>query len=163
MLSLTQGLGAKVAGVFTSAIDAVISFIKSKAQDVLNAILSLIPGPIRGMISGLLGGDSPAEMPAAQFGGFTRGPTLAGEAGEQEAILPINRSARSRGLLAETASALGLVAPGAESGPTNINVSIPLRCVIWEWRRTASSLPPILLSAVPIGIRGLWNATLSVT
>jgi len=46
------------------------------------------------MISGLLGGESPAEMPAAQFGGFTRSPTLAGEAGEQEAIS--NVSAQDR-------------------------------------------------------------------
>ena len=45
-------------------------------------------GRIRGMISGLLGGGKAQQKcTAAQFGGFTRGPTLAGEAGEQEAIL----------------------------------------------------------------------------
>ena len=45
-------------------------------------------GRIRGMISGLLGGGKAQQKcTAAQFGGFTRGPTLAGEAGEQEALL----------------------------------------------------------------------------
>ncbi|MEN1985255.1 phage tail protein [Paenibacillus hubeiensis] len=61
------------------------------------------------------------EIPAYAKGGFTDGPSLAGEAG-MEAIIPIDGSKRSKRLYEQTGRMIG--AGGGSEAPIQINVSV---------------------------------------
>ena len=118
------GAEAAIAAAITKAAEAVkapfveaINFIKKLWDDLVAAITGFDVGKIAGDIGAKLDPRNwfGKKAPGAQYGGiFARPTTLqVAEAGTPEAIIPLKRSERSRGLLGAAAAAIGGGAGGA--------------------------------------------------
>ncbi|MNW36149.1 Phage-related minor tail protein [compost metagenome] len=109
-----SGLRVLVAG----PINAVIGMV-NKAIGKINSISVDLPFDM-----GHIGFSIPTipEIPAYAKGGFTDGPSLAGEKG-MEAVIPIDGSKRSKRLYEQTGNMLGINSGGGDT--YHINVTVP--------------------------------------
>jgi hypothetical protein len=99
--------GWAVASGLLSQLDQVIA----KAKEVQTAVAAASAGAAAAPSGGGGGKMSPWGGPTGQYGGLMTRPTIIGEAGPEMAI-PMKDSQRSRDLLAQTASALGMYKGG---------------------------------------------------
>jgi hypothetical protein len=110
--------------------------LKAKIIEIINAA-----GPLGNILTGGALGKAKGQLESKQFGGLVSSPvmTMLAEKGTPEMVIPMTPTARSRGLLATTAEALGmggLMRQGA-AGPTNVSVA-----------------PNITINGVPAGQEG---------
>lgn len=140
-----------VVGAFTKGMqqvwDAILNAAKNLGPQILNMITGglgnlggMIMGKIQQGVQGAIGkGAAPAEVPAGQYGGLFSRPTLVGEMGKPEMVIPMAGGERSRGLLSSAAQALGMGGRmGGGVGPTTVSVS-----------------PSITINGVPAGQEGV--------
>jgi hypothetical protein len=114
VINAVQNVGAALLAAFTQPIEQIKNAWSNLKNFIWNAIQNMIPGPIRGMLG--LGGSAP-DVGATQFGGIFGSPQVRSiaEAGS-EAVIPINRTNRARGLLDRTAGAMGFSLVDAAAG-----------------------------------------------
>lgn len=113
---------------FQIAFNAVLAAGGAFIQALINKIMGGLAGiSVMGVrpFAGLAPKGGGEETPGAQFGGIFSSPVVRqiAEAGTPEAVIPLERTRRSEGLLSTAAGALGLGLgqPGAQIGPTSMS------------------------------------------
>lgn len=112
-----SGISAMLQSAFTQPIEAIKGAWDGLRTFIWNAITNMIPDWARRWVPGLGSGGGDAPAPATQFGGIFSSPQVRSiaEAGT-EAVIPMNRTSRARGLLDKTAGAMGFDLASAASG-----------------------------------------------
>lgn len=111
-----------IKNIFKSTWESIVNVLKGLINAAIGALNTFFKGinKVTGVIGKVVGVDLQIpEIPKLAKGGFTTGPSIAGEAGP-EAVIPIQRTPRSLSLLNQTARMIGAAPAG---GTVNITYS----------------------------------------
>lgn len=145
LLSIFAGVLNAISGVVETVVNAITGVINTGIQFVWGLIAKFVNGILKGVnkvldfigldtISWQMGVEAPqipqlsiprVEVPAFASGGVVTGPTMGilGEAGRDEAVIPLDNSPQMRNFISEIVSAINN-SKGAQDQPTVIKVFV---------------------------------------
>lgn len=130
--SALASVGSAITSAFQGPLQTVQSLIKG-VGDAWNTMVNSLKAPAAPVYVPGAAQPSPLPAPGKQFGGLVAHPSITAlaERGIPEMIIPLQGTSRSRGLLSQTAEAIGIGGGlrrgvGGASGPISVSLNAPI-------------------------------------